>query len=64
MMDPRVIKRIFVVLLLVAVAGLGVFWWLTIPARVLASALPAHTPDLSNGQTVFTATPRRRSQIA
>jgi mono/diheme cytochrome c family protein len=55
MMDPRVIKRIFVVLLLVAVAGLGVFWWLTIPARVLASALPAHTPDLSNGQTVFNA---------
>jgi mono/diheme cytochrome c family protein len=49
------LKRIFLGLVLAAVAGCGVFWWLTIPATVTAAALPARQPDLANGQTIFNA---------
>ena len=35
------------------VIGLGAFWILTLPAVVPASALPAYTPNLGNGQTMF-----------
>jgi mono/diheme cytochrome c family protein len=38
-----------------AVAGLAAFWFLTIPAIVPMSALPAHTPDLANGKEMFHA---------
>ena len=31
------------------------FWWLTIPAVIPASALPAYTPNLANGLAVFNA---------
>ncbi|WP_315831441.1 cytochrome c [Bradyrhizobium prioriisuperbiae] len=48
--------RKFVLLALVVVAaGLGVFWFITIPAVIPASALPAHKPDLGNGETAFNA---------
>ena len=36
-------------------AGLGIFWWLTIPAVVAAASLPAYTPNLANGLTTFNA---------
>ena len=49
------LKRIFLGLVLAAVAGFGVFWWLTIPATVAASSLPARQPDLANGQNMFNA---------
>jgi mono/diheme cytochrome c family protein len=42
-------------LLVVGIAGAIVFYLLTIPKMVPASALPAHTPDLANGEYVFTA---------
>ena len=35
--------------------GLFVFWGLTIPATVPASALPQRSPNLENGQTMFYA---------
>jgi mono/diheme cytochrome c family protein len=39
-----------------AAAGAGaVFWVLTIPQTVSASALAPHTPDLDNGRTMFLA---------
>jgi mono/diheme cytochrome c family protein len=43
--------------LLAAAVGLGavVFWWVTIPAIVPASALAAYTPNVDNGRTVFNA---------
>ena len=31
----------------------ALFWVLTIPATVTASALPPHTPDIDNGRTMF-----------
>jgi mono/diheme cytochrome c family protein len=36
-----------------AVLGLAVFWIVTIPATVPASALPQYTPNLDNGRTMF-----------
>ena len=38
-----------------AIAGLGIFWWLTIPAVVASTSLPARTPNLANGLTTFNA---------
>ena len=35
------------------VIGLGVFWILTLPAVVSASALPPYAPNLDNGRTMF-----------
>jgi mono/diheme cytochrome c family protein len=41
----------------IAAAAIGgaVFWVLTVPETVPASALPAHVPDVVNGQTMFHA---------
>jgi mono/diheme cytochrome c family protein len=39
----------------VVVLGLAVFWLLTIPATVPASALGAHTPNIENGRTMYYA---------
>jgi mono/diheme cytochrome c family protein len=36
-----------------AVAGFAVFWIVTIPATVPASALPQYTPNVDNGKTMF-----------
>ncbi|MBR1142335.1 cytochrome c [Bradyrhizobium sp. AUGA SZCCT0431] len=49
------LKRLFLLAVLAAVAGLGIFWWLTIPAVVAASSLPAYNPNLANGLTAFNA---------
>lgn len=48
-------RKLVILALVAAVAGLGVFWFITIPAVIPASALPAYTPDLANGQTAFNA---------
>jgi mono/diheme cytochrome c family protein len=48
-------KRVVLGLALIALIGLGVFWWLTIPATVPAASLPARQPDLANGQIMFNA---------
>jgi len=46
------LKLVWLVVALV-VSGAGVFWLLTIPQAVSANALGPHTPDLSNGKTLF-----------
>src|SRR5262249_60715283 len=38
-----------------AIAGGIVFYLLTMPKTVPASDLPAHTPDVANGEYIFTA---------
>jgi mono/diheme cytochrome c family protein len=38
-----------------AIVGVGVFWFVTIPETVPASALGNHTPDLANGREMFYA---------
>jgi mono/diheme cytochrome c family protein len=47
------LRRLVVLALIAAVVGLGVFWVVTIPATVPASALAPHTPNLDNGKTMF-----------
>jgi hypothetical protein len=42
-------------LLALAIAGAIVFYLLTIPKTVPASALPDHKPDLANGEYMFIA---------
>jgi mono/diheme cytochrome c family protein len=37
------------------VAALAVVWVLTLPATVTAAALPAYTPNVNNGRTMFNA---------
>jgi mono/diheme cytochrome c family protein len=39
----------------ILVAALAVVWVLTLPATVTASALPAYTPNVDNGRTMFNA---------
>src|SRR3954465_15780555 len=48
-------RRILLAAVLAGIAGLGFFWWLTIPAVVASSSLPPRTPDLANGLTTFNA---------
>lgn len=47
------LRRLVVLALIAAVVGFGVFWVVTIPATVPASALAPHTPSLENGKTMF-----------
>ena len=48
-------RRALLALLALALAGAIVFYLLTMPATVPASALPAHTPNVANGEYMFTA---------
>jgi mono/diheme cytochrome c family protein len=49
------LRRLLLLAVLVGVAGLGIFWWLTIPAVIAANSLPPYTPNLANGLTTFNA---------
>ena len=49
------LKRLLLLAVLAAVAGLGIFWWVTIPAVVASTSLPSYTPNLANGLTTFNA---------
>jgi mono/diheme cytochrome c family protein len=49
------LKRLLLLAILAGVAGLGIFWWLTIPAVVASTSLPSYTPNLANGLTTFNA---------
>src|SRR6478735_3295761 len=47
------VHRLVVLALIAAVVGFGVFWVVTIPATVPASALAPHTANLDNGKVMF-----------
>jgi mono/diheme cytochrome c family protein len=49
------LRKLIILGLVLMVAGLGVFWLLTMPARVSADALGPHTPDVANGKSMFFA---------
>jgi len=49
------LRKLVVVVIVLAVIGFAGFWFLTSPATVPASALGPHTPDLANGKTLFHA---------
>ena len=49
------LRKVLLIVVLVAVAGAAVFAVVTTPAKVPASALPARAPDLANGKLIFFA---------
>ena len=49
------LRKLAILVLVAGIAGLALFWFLTIPATVPASALAAHQPNLENGKTMFYA---------
>src|SRR5260221_14481698 len=48
-------RKLLLISVLAALAGLGVFWVVTIPTTVPASALGARMPDPENGKEMFYA---------
>ena len=49
------LRYFFLAAVALAIAGLAVFWWLTVPAVVAPGALAAYRPDPANGLTMFNA---------
>src|SRR5690242_5484007 len=49
------LRKLILLVVVAAVIGLGVFWVVTIPATIPASALPTRTPDTANGKEMFYA---------
>src|ERR1700712_1026960 len=47
------LRKLIPLALAAALIGVAVFWLVTIPATVPASALPPHTADVANGETMF-----------
>ncbi|MEP3276730.1 MAG: cytochrome c [Stappiaceae bacterium] len=51
----RLLRKLVVVVLILAVLSGAAFYWLTIPRPLTAADLPEHTLDLANGETMFWA---------
>ena len=49
------LRKLILLAVAAAIVGLGVFWFVTIPATVPASALGSYSPNLANGKTMFYA---------
>jgi mono/diheme cytochrome c family protein len=49
------IRKLALAIIIAAVLGAGLFWWLTIPEVVVAASLPPHKADLANGREMFLA---------
>ena len=49
------LRKIFTFALFAAAVGIVVFWIVTIPQTITASALEPYTPDAANGRTMFYA---------
>ena len=47
------LRRLAFIAATAAIFGLAAVWILTLPAVVPAAALPGHTPNLTNGETMF-----------
>ena len=52
---PPMWRNLLILAVIAGVFGLAVFWLVTIPGTVSASALPTYTPDLANGKVMFHA---------
>jgi mono/diheme cytochrome c family protein len=49
------LRKLVILVLILAVIAAAVFWLITMPASVSASALAPYTPNLENGKTMFYA---------
>lgn len=47
------LKKLLALVVIAALAGTGIYWLITRPVAVAASALPAYTPNVANGKTMF-----------
>ena len=50
-----IVRKVAIALLVLAAVGAAVFWFVTRPSVVSASALGPHTANLDNGRTMFYA---------
>ena len=48
-------KKLFKLAVVLAIAGAAVFFWLTATSEFPAADIPAHTPDLANGERLYNA---------
>src|SRR3989442_1267600 len=48
-------RRLLLAVIVLALIGTAIFWFVTAPATVSASALGPHAPNLDNGKTMFFA---------
>lgn len=48
------LRRLLLALVVCVIAGLAVFWWLTMPSTVTLAAV-SRAPDVANGQAMFNA---------
>ena len=49
------IRKLIVVVIVLAIVGFGAFWLITAPRTFAATDLPEHTPDVANGEYMFWA---------
>ncbi len=49
------LRKLVMLVVVLALIGAAAFWYITAPQRVAASALAAYTPNLANGKTMFLA---------
>jgi mono/diheme cytochrome c family protein len=49
------LRKILILAVVAAAVGLGVYWMVTQPSTISASALPAYAPNAANGKTMFDA---------
>jgi len=49
------LRKVGIIVVILAVIGAAAFWFITMPATVPASALTAYTPNLANGERMFHA---------
>jgi mono/diheme cytochrome c family protein len=47
------LRKLVMLVVVLALIGAAAFWYITAPQRVPASALAAYTPNLDNGKTMF-----------
>jgi mono/diheme cytochrome c family protein len=49
------IRKLIVVVIVLAIVGFGAFWLITAPRTFAAADLPDHAPDIKNGEYIFWA---------
>ena len=49
------LRKLVMLVVILAVIAAAAFWFITMPASVSADALGSYTPNLDNGKTIFYA---------
>src|SRR6266511_3117171 len=51
--SPPMLRKLVMLVVVLALIGAAAFWYITAPQRVAASARAAYTPNLANGKAMF-----------